>query len=379
LSASRLSRTRHPRWRANATACIIGIAVTGCESVLGIDFDAVEQAPNACHHASPNPPPAVQNAGGDIEFTAVVIDAQYGDGVDANGKANFLSQGYDLDGLCTGPNGPASCTPPAWVGYPETDGTDGRDNGVGRMFSAQNALFGLTLVSSDYLSPLVNSGEHAPNGIIRVRGYNGFHEDDQVEVDWFVALAPAAQGDGSFAPKFDGSDVWPLDADTLDGTTDDGAPRSLYRDTAAYVSAYQLVAHFPRVQIPLANIYFEAHDVILTSQITETATTATMLKNGILAGTIPMATFLDVIPLTAAAITGQTSLCRDSPLYPDIKHFICVADDSPLDRPSGGECDAGSFGIAFATAPVVLGSSGPPPVPENPCEDPPDTCSAPAR
>ena len=163
------------------------------------------------------------------------------------------------------------------------------------------------------------------------------------------------------------------------GGADDGAPRSLYRDTAAYVSAYQLVAHFPRVQIPLANIYFEAHDVILTSQITETATTATMLKNGILAGTIPMATFLDVIPLTAAAITGQTSLCRDSPLYPDIKHFICVADDSPLDRPSGGECDAGSFGIAFATAPVVLGSSGPPPVPENPCEDPPDTCSAPAR
>ena len=370
---------------ARATALLAAALTTGvlsgCESVIGFDFDAVGPAVPAapCSPARPNPPPTITDAGGNIEFTAVVINAEYGDGETPAGQPNFSVQGYDLDGLCTGANGPASCTAPAWVNYPETDGTNGRDNGVGRMFAAQNERFGVTLVSSDYLNPLVDSGTHAPNGIIRVRGYNGFHEDDRVEVDWFVALAPGEQGAAAFTPAFDGSDVWPLDDDALDGTTDDGAPRSLYRDTAAYVSGYQLVAHFSRIMLPLANIYFEAHDVILTSEITQTAASATRLRKGMLAGLVPMATFLDVMPLTAAAITGQTSLCRDSMVYPDIKDFICVAADSPLDRPSGGECDAASFGIAFDAAPVKLGKGGAPPALHNPCNDPPDTCSTPAH
>src|ERR1051325_8732626 len=159
---------------------VLALSSTGCESAIGFDFDTVEEQP-PCRHAQPNPRPALTDAGGEVEVTAVVINAAYGDGFDAEGRPNFLSQGYDLDGLCTGPEGPASCTPPAWVGYPETDGSNGRDNGVGRMFSAQDALFGLTLVSSDFLAPFVESGEHAPNGIIRVRGYNGLHEDDHVE------------------------------------------------------------------------------------------------------------------------------------------------------------------------------------------------------
>jgi hypothetical protein len=360
---------------AKLTLGVATAMLAGCESVIGFDFDAVEPAA-PCHPARPNAPPGVTDAGGNVEFTGVVIDAAYGDGQDAQGQPNFVTQGYDLDGLCTGPNGPASCTPPAWIKSPETDGANGRDNGVGRMFAAQDERLGVTLVSSDNLSPLVNAGTHAPNGIIRVRGYNGFHEDDQVEVDWFVALAPGLQGQRAFVPAFDGSDQWPLDEDTLDGTTDDGAPRSLYRDTKAYVSGYQLVAHFSRIELPLANVYFEAHDVILTSQITQTATSATRLQKGLVAGFVPMASFLDVIPLTAAAITGL-SLCRDSAPYPGIKNFICVAADSPLDRSSGGECDAASFGIAFETAQVMLGPAAPPPMLDNPCNDPPDTCSTP--
>jgi hypothetical protein len=369
--------TARTSFAASVGLALAAALLAGCEGVIGFDFDAVEVvAP--CHPAHPHAPPGISDAGGDLAFTGVVIDAAYGDGENAQGKPSFTTQGYDLDGLCTGADGPASCTPPAWVKSPETDGTNGRDNGVGRMFAAQDERLGITLVSSDNLSPLVNDGSHAPNGVIRVRGYNGFHEDDQVEVDWFVALAPGLQGKNAFVPAFDGSDSWPIDEDTLDGTTEDGAPRSLYRDTAAYVSGYQLVAHFSRIQLPLANVYFEAHDVILTTEITQTATSATRLQNGLLAGIIPMETFLDVIPLTAAAITGL-SLCRDSAPYPGIKNFICVAADSPLDRTSGGECDAASFGIAFETAQVSLGAAGPPPVLANPCDDPPDTCSKPAQ
>jgi hypothetical protein len=358
------------------TACL-ALSLAGCEAVLDFDFDAVDAEPE-CRHAVPNPPPGALDAGGDVEVTAVVVDAAYGDGLGADGRAGFLSQGYDLDRLCTGAKGPTSCTPPAWVGVPPLDGTDGRDNGVGRMFSSQDEIFGLTLVSSEFLAPFVESGEHAPNGIIRVRGYNGLHEDDQVEVEWFVALAPGQQGKQAFVPAFDGSDVWPLHAQTLDAPDAQGQPRSLYRDGAAYVGGYQLVARFPRVQIPLANVYFEAHDVILTSQITKTAGTATRLQKGTLAGVIPTSTFLDVIPLTTYAITG-VAICRDSPVYPDIKRFICVAGDMPLDRPSGGECDGGAFGIAFDTAPVALGEAAPPPEPESPCADSSDSCSTEAR
>jgi hypothetical protein len=319
----------------------------------------------------------VVDAGGNVEVTAVVIDAEYGDGLDAQGKPKFLSQGYDLDALCTGPSGPASCTPPAWVGYPETDGSDGRDNGVGRMFSAQEAIFGLALVSSEFLAPFVESGAHAPNGIIRVRGYNGLHEDDQVEVDWFVPVAPGTRGKAAFEPAFDGSDTWPLHEDTLDDGATDGTPRSIYRDTSAYVGGYQLVARFPRVQLPLANVYFEAHDVVLTSQITKTGAD-TRLQKGMLAGVIPTDTFLQVIPLTSYAITG-VAVCPDTAVYPDIKRFICVAADVPLDRPSGGDCDGGAFGIAFETAPVLLGAGAPPPPLVNPCQAEPDSCSTPPR
>ncbi|HEX6764541.1 MAG TPA: hypothetical protein VF103_03665 [Polyangiaceae bacterium] len=337
----------------------------GCEAVLGIDFDAVEpQNQKACGSALPNPPPDVMNAGGNVEIVVVTMDSRYGDGPDPSGDTGFYQVGYDLDGTCTGRGGKALCEPPEWTGSDVKDGPDGEDNGVGRMLMSQDDIFNLDLVTSDTLNAEIVRGNDAPTGIIRVRGYNGFHEDDTVEVDWFVPLAPASLGANGFVPVYDGSDVWPLATDDLDAPDTDGAPMSIYRDTHAYVSGYQLVAHFDRIRIPISNIYFEADGVIVSGDIVSRAREGTKLENGLLAGVVSSSTLLEVLPLTTEAITGQ-SLCSDDPLYPSIKKFVCISADSSL---SGGRaCDGSSFGIAFQTAGVTLGEQAPIVLPPSGC------------
>jgi hypothetical protein len=355
---------------------LLGFSISSCEAVLGIDFDAVEPQ-SACGSAQPNGPPPVEDARGTDELVVVTTNSRFGDGSDPNGKDGYFSVGYDLDHTCTGRGGKALCKPPPWAGSDVTDGPNGEDNGVGRMFRSQERVFGLDLVTSDSLNMGVVEGKHAPTGIVRVRGYNGFHDDDVVEVSWFVPLAPGAQGEDAFVPRFDGTDVWPLASDDLDAPGDMGEPMSLYRDRAAYVSNYQLVAHFPKVRIPITNIYFDINQAIVTADIVSRAIEGTKLEHGILAGVVSSSTFIEVLPLTTEAITGS-SLCKDNSLYPSIKQFVCISADMQLE-PGARECDGSSTAITFDTAAVTLGAEAPIVVPPSACtpENSPrgDTCA----
>lgn len=356
--------------RAPSVASLSAIALvsTGCEAILGIDFGAVHEN-EVCGSAQPNPPPEVVDAGGANEITVVTTDSRFGDGPNPAGEGGYLTVGYDLDGTCTGRGGEDLCRPPAWVGADVRDGPDGEDNGVGRMFVSQEEIFDLNLVTSDSLNEEVVTGNHAPTGIIRVRGYNGFHADDTLEVDWFVPLAPSALGDDAFVPSFDGGDVWPLSSDDLDDPGPSGEPMSLYRDTSAYVSGYQLVAHFSRVRIPIANIYFDVERVVVTGDIVSRAREGTTLEKGLFTGIVSTSTLLEVLPLTTEAITGA-SLCGDDPLYASIKKFVCTSADSALGGASD-DCDGASAGITFQTAGITLGAEMPIDVPPSSC--PPET------
>ena len=358
---------------------LVSLCASACETVLGIDFDAVDEVPDdTCRSAQPNVPPEVTDAGGSDEITVVTTNSRYGDGNPA-GESGYLRVGYDVDATCTGRGDENLCTPPAWIGANVVDGPNGEDNGVGRMFVSQKRIFNLDLVTSDTLDAEIVTGRHAPTGILRVRGYNGFHEDDTLEVDWFVPLAPSLLGDDAFVPAFDGSDVWPISSDDLDEPEADGQPMSVYRDEDAYVNGYQLVARFPRIRIPIANIYFEATKVIVSGDIVSRAGEGTKLENGLLAGIVSASTLLEVLPVTTEAITGQ-SLCNDDPLYPSIKRFVCISADTPL--VDGNEtCDGASFGIAFQPAAITLGSEAPVVVLPSSCtkETTPrgDTCAIP--
>ena len=180
-----------------------------------------------------------------------------------------------------------------------------------------------------------------------------------------TSLPPADLGADAFVPAFDGSDVWPLASDDLDDTGPGGEPMSKYRDTSAYVSGYQLVAHFPLIRIPIANVYFEIRNAIVTGDIVSRARQGTMLENGILAGVVSASTLLEVLPLTTEAITGQ-ELCSDDPLYPSIKKFVCISADTPL-APESTACDGSSFAITFQTAAVTLGVEAPIHLPVSGC------------
>ncbi len=354
------------RARAQLSFFALALVSTGCEAALGIDFDAVHAQKNeVCGSAQPNSPPDVVDAGGAAEITVITMHSHFGDGPNPAGEGGYLTQGYDLDGTCTGRGGKDLCAPPAWTGADVIDGRNGEDNGVGRMFVSQEAIFDLNLVTSDTLDAEIVAGNDAPTGIIRVRGYNSFHADDTLEVDWFVPLPPSTLGDDAFVPAFDGSDVWPLSSDDLDDPGSSGEPVSLYRDTSAYVSGYQLVARFSRVRIPIANIYFDIEQAIVTADIVSRAREGTTLENGLLAGIVSTSTLLEVLPLTTEAITGQP-LCADDPLYPSIKKFVCTSADTSLGGESA-DCDGASVGISFQTARITLGAAAPLVVPPSSC------------
>ena len=137
--------------------------------------------------------------------------------MDAAGEPEFLTIGFDIDQSCTNQPRKPLCTAPAWTAGDPTDGKNGRDNAVGRILAAEIPTFGTAPIGSDVLNDGVRKGTVAPFTVIRIRGYNGFADDDQIDVEMLVPLAPNRLPSGAFVPELDGSDAWPLAAEFLIG------------------------------------------------------------------------------------------------------------------------------------------------------------------
>jgi hypothetical protein len=257
----------------------------------------------------------------------------------------------------------------------------------------QMSTFGVSAIGSAPTNDAVRVGRDAPIGVIRIRGFGGLGEDDHVEVDWFAVSALKGPGDGGVSggdaggipPRFDSSDQWPVLSSSLANptVTDPRNMVSTYRDARAFVTKTTLVARFPRVSMPLSNVYFDVDDVALTAGIRRVGG-SWRLEDVVLSGTTPTNRLLGVVPHIAYVLFGITFCTDNQANYPKVKRFLCESSDLPatLGDPPSSACEATSMGARMETRPASLGPVVPPPPIPSPCPpetDPrQDSCAVPA-
>jgi hypothetical protein len=352
-------------------------AAVACESLIGVDYGNEHLA--TCDHAEPPAAPSGTDTGSTTTFTAAIYTIDWGDSDDAQGNPRALSIGYDLDHLCTGLLDTPRCQPASWTGVTVTDGPQGIDNAIGMMLHDQGTAFGLKPFTSSFLTDSTQKGEQAPPGIVRVSGYSGYAVDPVVTVEWFVALRPGAK------PKWDGTDTWPIMNGTADAVGSSGVV-SHFIDHAAYVTGYELVAHFPSgAPVTLSNVPVTTTTMLLTANLVQPVTGQWELQKGIVAGIGTVSELFHDTPAMSSSFAGYNdtgtpnAICKNqTALYPKIKTWFCAHLDTQLS--TGPTCDAASFGMSFTARAGNVGAiapAAPPVVYCAPGTDPTgDTCAA---
>ncbi|MEM9877025.1 MAG: hypothetical protein AAF928_19155, partial [Myxococcota bacterium] len=290
------------------------------------------------------------------------------------GDAAASTIGYDLDGEC-GPDGPRSCTRPSFADRPASDGPDGIDNNLARMFGAFSVLE--SSLTSEGLSAGIAAGEWTI--LLAVRGYDGTADDPQVSVA--ILPSPGFRFDPcngeTDVPQWDGTDRWPVHATSLlddggdagggDGAGGDGAGacvgerdpalnRPRFVDDNAYVANGTLVA-----SLPVAGITLSGGDVPVTITLSSGFITARVeagergwtLRDGLLVGRWPSNDVLDAMSNIA---TANGSLCVGDSLYTELKRAVCGFVDIATNDVPTAVCDAISFAVAFDALPAELGA-----------------------
>ncbi|MRG90767.1 hypothetical protein [Polyangium spumosum] len=324
--------------------------VAGCQLVSGLPDElslgtgggggGVE--PAVCVRDEVPAAPAVQGAGGEEEFVVALRTISLEDNPDG------ALPGMNLDGLCScAEDGPACRSLDSDSGGGTCDDGAGRDAGSNIVFGALGYLLQVADTSSSF-SALAESGGWTL--LLRVRGYSGTAEDDEVEVSWY-------ESPGRAAPAWQGSDAWPVASDAVTpGQSDPYAAK--YRDPVAYVTGGKLVA-----LLPAASLRFAGGDMSMRLQLVDARLVARIeaipggryrLREGKIGARIP-------VPEVFAALSSLRTmsgapLCTDAPLYPATKNLTCRAVDLLLGEPDEDTpCEALSFGANFHTEPAALG------------------------
>lgn len=308
----------------------------------GGDADA---GPTTCESATHPPPPEAATAGGDLDFTVALRSIDIG-------EAGAAITGLDLDKTCTCHFGQeSSCILPDYADEDHCDDAQGRDNGIAKVFATIQVFLGPETFGSAYYSSRAEEGRWSL--LVRVFDYNGEPNDAQVSVaiyttKWNDAVLPK--------PAWDGNDVWPVSADSLaDGVTLE-LPK--YTDTKAYVTDGVLVGTLPEVHINLSGNNGSVGLRLTAGTVLgklEEVNGRFKISEGMVAARWKAA---DVFKIISSITAGDTPLCADGSFtYEQFKELVCGHID--IASTLGGsttECDALSFGMAFATEPVLLGS-----------------------
>jgi hypothetical protein len=394
---------------AGAASIVAAVALLhGCEKVIGADFGAAHLV--TCNPPQPPSPPSVQGAGGSIEVVAAVYSADLGEEDAADGSGGrWRTLGYDQDGRCTSQGDAPLCHPPDWTGAHPVDGVEGVDNELGDFLAGQRAAFGQVVLHSSDVTAAMQSGAQPPIFVVQVEGYNGLTDDDQVEVRLYMVASSAS------APKWDGDDVFPAlqesfqggapidDAGIGDASSDasdagddasndadevvgdggaPGAPR--WVDAHAYVSRYQLVAHFPDgAALRMIGVVLQLRTATLVGTLAVTPGVSPQqweMHDALLAGIASQNEILGHLPELTNATLG-VAVCSTDANYKTIKKYVCSYGDQVLpDSGSGDTCNAFSYGIAMDMRRAKLGAVVPRVI-DRPCPsgaDPlTDSCATP--
>jgi len=332
-----------------------------------------------CSHATwPAPPDAADPGTDTVDFVVVARSIDFGEEDVTNGA----TVGYDLDNHCTCQGEDASCREPAWAAADHCDGPAGRDNAVAELFHD------LATFDDNFTSALATDRAERGGGsiLIRVRSYNGQANDDRVT----VSIHPSRGRDeepcltGSYEPLWDGTDMWPINANSLNvepgtggaagagtggaggaggGTTavcgDNGydPDDARYVDDNAYVSDWELVANLPQVALEFVS-GDDAVPLLLTAGFVtgriESQDSHWYLRDSLVVGRWKLTDFFRLI---GRIRNNDEPLCTDNPIYPLLKSAACQFPDiaAELSGPTT-PCDAMSLGMAIQGYPAVLGS-----------------------
>jgi hypothetical protein len=345
-----------------AVLCLV--SVTGCEKVLGVDFDDVaplatnqsDGSTAACELALPNPPPNLTNTGGDQEVTIVGTTIEWGEAASDFGKKP-PAYGFDIDGLCSGRGDPPPCSPPEYTKGDPTDGPQGEDNSVSKMIGTQWTSLGLSdpPLTTESSAVAIAEGRFAPLVLVRISDWIGGYDDEQVTVDWYIALPANDAPGGPVVPKLDGTDAWPL----LSATPGSKEPAH-FVDTKAYVSGKKFVARFPVGKLPLTTAYLVVNDVVMTGELeVNPSTDKWKLKSGLVAGWTDSQQIISQLPIFTSALLGFPLCTNVSTYEQQIKPWVCGTADTLIPgTPPGSACNAVSFGVGFSGVEVTLGGVG---------------------
>lgn len=295
-----------------------------------MDAEAPDAAPPvACNEATMPEPPAVQDAGGNRRFVAVMSDLSYGD-------ASTIV-GFDLgEPGCTAAMDPApsDCTV---------------DNSLGRLVATDGDA------SPKAVSEVITNGDVSL--LIRVREYNGKADDDSVAVDLLIA-PPFDSVTPDTTPTFDGTDEWLISSLSVDTTADAPVDAPRYTASKAFVSGGRLGAWFDEalVRLPLwfgglmpRTFDVDLQHVQLSCKVEETSSTW-KLSGCTLGGTWPVGELFGGLSASANPLNPSEFICTDSDGYGFFKKSICNYAGWSLESSA---CDAMSVGVRFETTSAV--------------------------
>jgi hypothetical protein len=353
-----------------AGAAIATVGAYGCTPLKANGDHRPSDAgpdPSGCAHKQPPARPDVVRPDGGLDLTFAVQTQYTGtSSFDDAGAPAYLGIGWDMDDTCTGEGQGPSCVEPPWVTQDAYNDVEaGIDNALGK-------LYGTRYVGAPDLVTVTLAGPGV--ALIRVRGYSGDDDDDQVEVSWYTAmgLEPREDGgtEGGAVPLWDGEDRWSIRRETLMPLSDGGysVDQPLATDPKAYVSHKILVAHVdealggarlplsPYALLPLKKLVVAGPLVQLSDGSWELPRLEAGSRTQINDALWVMARFQD-----PSDPNGKTPLCQTAPHYEAIRTTAC----SFLDISSGDDsaqlpCDALSGSSVVSAKPARLGSIAPP-------------------
>jgi hypothetical protein len=215
------------------------------------------------------------------------------------------------------------------------------DNQAAKLFQLIELPIGVGNFGSDYFSAKANDG--AWSLLIEVDGYNGMPDDPVVH----VSLYPSK---GLTAPKWDGSDKWPVTAGS-ESVGDGGVLVPSFTSNGAYVSNNVLVATIPTSVITLAGSGPDVISITLSAGVI-TGTLKSVggvwtLRGGVIAARWSLKDVFRALS-TYRDNNGQP-ICTGTPSYSIAKGAICNDADILVDgtQPKSAPCDALSIGLGF--------------------------------
>lgn len=367
----------------------------------GVEEASVE-AGRACEWAVPPDPPNIPDSPGKDVDLFFAVEAMR---LDTNPRDSGLPPptGLNQDSTCTCPE-VESCVRFDAGRSRQTlcDLDGGRDNGLGAFFNQLGVS--IPEFREEFATERIRIGQFTI--LIDVLGYNGERDDSSVTVRMRMSqgMDEAEQG-GRSTPRFDGSDIWGVDPDSIiegqgligqdcryEAKPDRRACAPLIVDNQAFVRDGKLVARprqigaettTIRLRTQVGQVVFEFLDTTIVADITPADQPGKYVLTGEIAGRWPVASMLQTVGNMENPLLPKESLCESADaaisIYGQAKKAVCealdVAATASLDRTSAS-CAAVSSAIGFRASLATPGHViSKPKADAAPCLDFKDTCA----